>query len=170
MGQTEGLGIQKGRFYILETKSHPTERGVVRDPMAFKVRPTGLATSNVNGAGAVFQLAKDLGLDPERFGIKLGGDEAEGQVALWAVSPTAPGATGFGYNTDTKTMSLYMHDLFQAKPALRPDGVRWCSMQRGLDDEGAQCLIISLRVTPILRKGGPRGKHAGGPKAGEPGT
>ena len=147
-----GSGVDKNRFYVSTGSGKPTFRFVPRDPMGIKVYPTGLAETNVEGAAVFAERAKGLGVDLKQLAVKFGGDENTSQVITWPVKPMTPGAVAVRYDEKKKTMTLYMHQLFAEKPALRPDETRWCVLQPDTDSEGAPCVLISLRVALERRK------------------
>lgn len=144
--QPRATGVDKNQFFMMNNSVKPTHRATTRDPMGAYVYPTGLVYTNVAGAEVVRDQAVDLKLDPKQIAVILGGDETNNQVLVYLVDPLTAGAVAVREDAQRKTLTMYLHELFAAKPSLRPDQARWCAMRPDVDTDGIPCLLISLRV------------------------
>ena len=154
-------------FYFHEGTGKPVQRAVNRDPMGALVHPTGLAPTNVEAAAAMDSLAESLGFKAQTYTTVCAGNEATNQVLVYIADTKAAGATAVRHNAAKDTLTLFLHELFEAKPGLRPEKKRWCRMEQVIDHRGIPCFVISLRVALEQKKGGRKAPKpaAGGPTA-----
>lgn len=140
-------------FYTHEGTGKPKQRATNRDPMGLLVHPTGLAPTNVEGAEAIDGLAESLGYKEKAYSAVFAGNEATNQVLVYITNTKAAGATAVRHNKGRDTITLYLHELFDVKPGLRPEKKRWCRMEQVTDHLGVPCFVISLRVALEQKKG-----------------
>lgn len=141
--QANGSPWSKAQFHMIETTSKPSNAGS-RDPAGALANPSGLTPFNTAASDWARTIADDLGL--ERWGFRVGGNEEAHQVACWIVDAITPGVQTPKEYPDRGTLGVTLHDLYKAKPRLRPDAARWVTVTQETDSDGDPFLLISLAV------------------------
>lgn len=147
------------RFKMVTSASKSIRGMANRDPEGAKVSPTGLVEVNVAGTELIDSIAMAKRLDLNKYAILFGGDEETGQAAALVVEPNTPGAKPVRRNTASRTITLYMNDLFREQPRLRPTSERWCALSREPDGRDGHFIIIHLNVA-LERRSSTRRKAA----------
>ena len=109
-----------------------------------KIWPSGTGDVNVAGAEVFDAVAKEEKLEPTNYGLVFGGDAKAGQVAAVAVDPETTGATPVRHNPKRKTLTIYLNELFDETPELRPTGAKNCSFDVKPDGGGGTYILIHL--------------------------
>ena len=145
------MTIPAGRKFQKVPVSTRIRGTTLRNPPEATVSPTGLTGLNVAGSEEVVELALESGLDPQRLGVAFGVDEAAQTIAVYVANPDTPGTAPVKQNKKNRTFNLYLQELFDKVPKLRPTAKRRCPITRTVDADGAACLVISLNAS--LRTG-----------------
>lgn len=149
------------RFKLVETTKLIARGRSQRDPAGVKVSPTGIAIVNVAGTEALAGLARAEGLDEKTYSMVFGADAAAGQVAAVAVDPDTAGATAIRRDPRKKTVTLYLADLFDQSPELRPPSARWCPIE--LKPDGGAGHFVLIHLNQGLQRRTTRRAHAMAP-------
>lgn len=124
--------------------------GYRRNPPEARVLRTGRTTFNVAGTEDLNDLAQSQGLDLSTYNVALGYDEENGYIGVYPVPGGTPGSVRLRRNVKERTVVLYLYDIFDAEPSLRPLARRNCELVIGTDENGMNCLLVginsSLRV------------------------
>lgn len=108
------------------------------------VSKTGRAPLNVGATGILMELARMQGLEPNAFAVRLGVQAGTGIITVEPVTVGSAEAAAVRLDRAKKTATLYLADIFDALPDLRPQPARRCPAVKGLDPEGRECLLIAL--------------------------
>jgi hypothetical protein len=93
-----------------------------RKPAAATLSSTGLLAYNTNATELQDQVAKALGESRDHYYAKPYVDTAKKTIAIVSVNADTAGATEVRRNTDGKTITMYLHGVFEEHPELRPAG------------------------------------------------
>ena len=148
----------------MSPKGQPTYRATNRDPMGVMMHPTGLGHSNSEGGDVFRDQAQAQNIDPKQFGITTTGDATTGRVVAHVVEPTTAGNTAVRQSTESKSVTIYLHDLFANTPGLRPETRCWCPIKPDVDAAGQPCIIIYLRGLDERRSTAKKAKAATEPR------
>lgn len=111
------------------------------------VTVTGRTELNVGSTAMARELARQAGLDPATFAVRLGINTVTGVVTAEPVSVESPEGTPVRVSKDKGTMVLYLADLFDAAPEWRPSVTLRCPVVEGLDPENHRCLLLTLQTS-----------------------
>lgn len=124
------------------SRSFNVSGGAQRHESKITVKKTGAMRGNTGAKELMVEFAKDHGLDPNDFQVGLGGNEAIGQVALYAPKPG---------DTDLMKVTLYDNSVsvhagqvFLEHPKLRPAGTVDCHLERTKDAKGVDCIAVHV--------------------------
>lgn len=134
------------RFKKVLRSAKPFRSEANRAPAGGLVHPTGRVNMNTAATEYFVQLAAKENIDPEQYGVVLGGDEDKNEVAIWVVKPLAEGATMVRRDAGKRTITLYLSELFKELPMLRPATKRWCQVSVEEDREEGTYVVISLNM------------------------
>lgn len=125
----------------------PRHRGSsLRNPSGCTLAPTGTSGLNLAGASDLDDLAAAARLDPNAYSVRYGVNEAAGTIAIYTVSPDASDSKMVRRKKNGE-MTIYLADVFDQFPPLRPVSKRTCSVSLATDNQGGRCLVINVNAS-----------------------
>lgn len=132
----------KGIAFKRVTKSFNSSGGARRDEPKIAVSKSGASRGNIEGKELMMGFMQEQGANPNDFEISIGGDEATGQLALYAPQPGDMGLM----KVTLHQHSIHFHagGAFKEFPKLRPATTVDCHIERTVDANGVPCLAINV--------------------------
>lgn len=123
-----------------------------RDPPGARVNISGLTTSNSGGTMLLDALVRKQGLSVDDYVLEYGYNLEKMQIALYPAHPKTVGAVKVRRNGDRKETVIYLKELFDQVPDLRPSTRRTCSLFADTDKNGEECVVLALNASLSKRR------------------
>ncbi len=154
------------RFQMVTRLPRKVRGQSLRDPEGANIKPTGVVLINTAGTELFNSLALEQKLDINKYGILFGGDSERGQAVAIVVDLNTPGATPVRRLGAKNTVTVYMTELFQDQPKLRPTSPQWCMLSKETDGNGGHFILFHLNVA--LERATSRRKQSDKPASDKP--
>ncbi len=110
------------------------------------VTKTGRTVLSVGATALAHAIARESKLDPEAFAVSLGVNENTGVITVEPVPVEAPDATPVRLDKAKGTLTIYLGDVFDDVPDLRPTVTHRSPVVDGRDPDMHRCLLITLQT------------------------
>jgi hypothetical protein len=122
------------------------------DPASGRLSRSGLLNVKTEGTKIIDHIANGENLNINLYHSKFRVDAVAKTVAIIPVAPTTPNSMPVRRSADGKTVTLYLHGVFEEYPQLRPSGTREVLIT--LHSSGKAAIInlagggLSVQTTP----------------------